>query len=404
MRYKIEKQGLFCSAFCCKLLYNRVCLKKKNDLFNIETGVKLEDKGIIKKVIDFIGKDTKSQNESKKLIVVIRILLLSIALYYLLNGVVSGITLSFGKLFLFMLFLLICIGVFIMSYHCKTLITLWVFNVGTMVWIVTMVHLFGWNIGVQHFLIMLLILYFFSSYKQYAGKIIYAVVLGVIRIVLFYFYQNRIATWPLTMLEEEFFQIVNTVIIFWCLSVIAFIFSNDTQELEGKLVDYNNQLEKQANTDTLTGLYNRRKALDFMEDICKNQIDQLGFSVCICDIDFFKKVNDNYGHDIGDEVLKKIAGVFKEEIQGNNFVARWGGEEFLLVFPQCNGDEAYIVLEQIRKKIKEIEIKKDDLVFGVTMTFGIAEYDFQQGLNATIKEADEKLYIGKEKGRDIIIF
>ena len=125
----------------------------------------MEEKGMIKKIIDFIGKDTKAQNESKRLIVVIRMLLLSIAFYCILNGIMCSISLNFGKVMLFTLFLVICVGVFVMSYYCRTLVTLWTFNGATMVWIVTMIHNLGWNIGVQHFLIMLLVLYFFSGYK-----------------------------------------------------------------------------------------------------------------------------------------------------------------------------------------------------------------------------------------------
>lgn len=91
-------------------------------------------------------------------------------------------------------------------------------------------------------------------------------------------------------------------------------------------------------------------------------------------------------------------------MQGKNLAVRWGGEEFLLLFPECNGDEAYVVIEQIRRRIKETAMQKDDLSIHVTMTFGLAEYDFFNGLGSTLKEADEKLYIGKEKGRDTIIF
>jgi len=93
-----------------------------------------------------------------------------------------------------------------------------------------------------------------------------------------------------------------------------------------------------------------------------------------------------------------------EEMDERNFVARWGGEEFLLLFPECNGDDAFIKLEDIRRRIKEMKIRKDDVEIGVTMTFGLAEYDFNNDLTAILKEADEKLYQGKEQGRDKIIF
>ena len=159
----------------------------------------------------------------------------------------------------------------------------------------------------------LLILYFFSSYKKYAWKISYAVFLCAFRIVLFYIYHYREPNWQLSIKEENIMQIINTITIFACISVVAFIFSRDSQELEGKLIEYNAMLEKQANTDTLTGLYNRRKAIEYLEVLTKNYADHGGFSLCICDIDFFKKVNDNYGHDFGDEVLKGISRIFMEE-------------------------------------------------------------------------------------------
>ncbi len=256
----------------------------------------------------------------------------------------------------------------------------------------------------QHFIMVLLMLCFFCSYKQHNVKIAYAIFLCFFRISLFFVYQGGVCEFPLTKAGESAFQVTNTVIIFWCISVISFIFSKDSQELEGKLVEYNNQLKQQADTDTLTGLYNRRRALEYMDNICMNQVSHVGFCVCICDIDFFKKVNDKYGHNVGDDVLRGIAQIFKEEIKGRDLVARWGGEEFLLVFPECNGDNAYIKLESIRRRIKALQFESEDITFGITLTYGLAEYDFQNGLSSTIKEADEKLYLGKEKGRDIIIF
>lgn len=362
-------------------------------------------KEVIKKITDYIGMDTSDRNESKKIIVIIRIMIISYILYFTVNMVACNIIFSNFKILLFYgIFLLLFISLFAISYYYSTSITLWSFCISTIIWIVAVVHCFGWNIGVQHFLMVLLMLYSFSSYKKYVSKVVFAVVICGLRILLFCIYQKKIPLWQLSSLEENIFQVLNTITIFWCISVISFIFSKDSQELEGKLIEYNNQLQQQANTDTLTGLFNRRKAMDYMNFMVQNLGDGKGFCVCICDIDFFKKVNDNYGHDFGDVVLKKIAEIFKEEMQGKNLAARWGGEEFLLLFPECNGDEAYVIVEQIRRRIKETKVQKDDLSIGITVTFGLAEYDFFNGLGATLKEADEKLYIGKEKGRDIIIF
>lgn len=363
------------------------------------------DENIFIKLKNFIGKDVKAKNETKKLIVVIRLILILVIVNFLINALFYIPKIMDLMLSLFyILFFVVFAGIFVMSYYCRSITTFWMFSIGMIVWICSDVHMFGWNIGVQHFLMVLLALIFFSSYRQYARKIIYAVFLCCLRIVLFYIYHYKEPLWPLKIGDENALQIINTITIFACISVISFIFSNDTQELESKLVDYNIILEKQANTDALTGLYNRRKAMEYLTNLTGRQVDKVGFSICICDIDFFKRVNDNYGHDFGDEVLKGISQVFMEEMKKEGLVARWGGEEFLLIFPECNGDDAYMKLSQIRRKIKNMKFRKDDAEVSVTVTFGLAEYDYINGLNATIKEADEKLYLGKEKGRDRIVF
>ncbi|MDE7286061.1 MAG: diguanylate cyclase, partial [Lachnospiraceae bacterium] len=312
--------------------------------------------------------------------------------------------LDLAVILFYTLFFAVFAGLFAISYFCRSIVTLGVFNLGMIVWICVILHLFGWNIGVQHFLMVLLVLFFFSSYKQYTKKIIYAVFLCAFRILLFYIYRYREPLWSLAAADENALQIINTITIFWCLSVVVFIFSNNSQELERKLMDYNMQLEELANTDALTGLNNRRKALDYMGILVKRSAEYGAFSICICDIDFFKKVNDTYGHDFGDEVLKGISKVFNKELKGKDFAARWGGEEFLLLFPDCNGDDAFLKVSHLRNKIKEMKVKKDETEVGVTMTFGLTEYDFNSDLSAAIKEADEKLYLGKEQGRDRIVY
>ena len=356
---------------------------------------------MIKNIVNFIGKDTSSKNESKKVIVIIRILIISCFFYFTANAILCNS--AFGNmrgLVLYGIFLLLFVCIFAISYYFSTKVTLWWFNAGMIAWILSSVHYFGWDIGVQHFLLLLLVLYFFSSYKHYASKILFAAGMCALRIVLFYLYHKSTPVLEISSMEGSALQILNTITIFFCISVIAFICSKDSQELEGKLVEYNNQLQRQANTDALTGLFNRRKAMTYIEEVVRHS--EKGFSLCICDIDFFKKVNDNYGHDFGDRVLEEVSAVFREEMQGKDMAARWGGEEFLLLFPDLNGDEAYIRLEQIRKRIKDTVVELNGQKVSVTMTYGLAEYDFAGGIDGTIKEADEKHKIGKQKRRDII--
>lgn len=355
------------------------------------------------KAAQFISKDTGEANESPKLILVIRIIVLSMLLYIAIN---SLIYVHIPNIFVMMLLLasfITFLVIFIMTYHKKTKTVVYTLNLCMIAWVTVIVYYFGWDVGVQHYLIVLLMLCFFSGYSKYKRKICYAVALGCFRIYLYFLCHTRPSIVALDTTLIYVLQIVNTVAIFWCISVIAYIFSKDSQNLEGKLVAYNHQLMDQANTDALTGLYNRRKAKDYLENLIASG-RSYNISLCICDIDFFKKVNDNYGHDVGDIVLKEISRTMKSTLAQQGFIARWGGEEFLIVFPDCNGDEAYVLLNKLKNKIKALTFTVGEITFSITMTFGLAEFDFQSDIGSLIKEADEKLYTGKENGRDQIVF
>ncbi|MCH5281777.1 MAG: diguanylate cyclase [Lachnospiraceae bacterium] len=354
-----------------------------------------------KKIIEFIYKDTRAKNESKKTIVVIRNILITTLIYFFITLILSNLAFGMHGILFYVTFFAVFIGIFAGSYYLNTNATLWLFNVGMLAFIIVALVLFGWNIGVQHFLMVLLLLYFFSGYQGYKEKFAYAAAMCVLRIVLFLIFLRREPYFSMDSSINSLQQIINTITIFCDLSLIAFIFGKDGQELEGKLVEYNKQLEEQANTDKLTGLFNRRKALEYLTKKCK---ENSSFCLCICDIDFFKKVNDTYGHDTGDEVLKGVANIFSEEMLETNMAARWGGEEFLLIFSDINGDEAYEKLERIRRRIKEMRIKKDETEIAITMTYGLTEYDFSGNIDANLQDADAKLYQGKETGRDKIVY
>lgn len=355
------------------------------------------------KAVQFISKDTSEPNESAKLIVVVRVLILSMLFYIVLNSIIYismlnniGITISIVS---FLAYLYI----FLMSYRRKTTNVVYTLNLCTIAWTIVHLYYFGWDIGVQHFLLVLLVLCFYSGYSQYQFKIFVAAVLCLFRIYLFFFCRAREPVVSLPTMTINILQIMNTLAIFWCISIIVYVFSRDSQALEGKLIDYNNQLLGQANTDALTGLYNRRKAMEYLGKLLVPS-NQEFTSICICDIDFFKKVNDNYGHDVGDTVLQDIAKTMKKTLDKKSFIARWGGEEFLLVFPSCNGDEAFYYLEELKDHIKSLQFHVGEQTFSVAMTFGLMEYDFHSDIDSALKEADKKLYMGKENGRDQIVF
>ncbi len=202
------------------------------------------------------------------------------------------------------------------------------------------------------------------------------------------------------------FQVINTVFIFLAIALILTVFSRDSQEMEYKLMQYNEKLQEQASLDPLTGLRNRRSMNEYFEkvseDYAKGKMENM--SIAIGDIDFFKRVNDTYGHECGDLVLRNLAEIFKENMEKRDVVSRWGGEEFLFVFYNRNGDEALVFLSSLREKLKKMRIPYKENIIAVTMTFGLCEFDFRQGVDYSVNEADEKLYRGKESGRDRIVY
>lgn len=169
----------------------------------------------------------------------------------------------------------------------------------------------------------------------------------------------------------------------------------------GRMLDtLRKALRRLIERDTLTGLYNRRSAekkIDAIED------SGLKYSVSIGDIDHFKIFNDTFGHECGDVVLKEVAAILNSNMKDGSFVARWGGEEFLMVFENKDINEAKDILLKIRDDLHEKDIDYNGETHKVTMTFGVAEKQDGVQINHLIRMADDKLYEGKQGGRDRVI-
>lgn len=170
------------------------------------------------------------------------------------------------------------------------------------------------------------------------------------------------------------------------------------------LVSLSESLDGRVQKDGLTGLYNRSAAMHLLKKyfVEANSPDGRSFTFAIGDIDFFKKVNDTYGHNCGDEVLKKVAAVMRDTMKDSGFVARWGGEEFILVFKGKLGP-AQEKLEKIAQEIRDTVVVFDDYEVKVTMTFGMVQYHSPNNLDYVISKADKLLYKGKENGRNQIV-
>lgn len=156
--------------------------------------------------------------------------------------------------------------------------------------------------------------------------------------------------------------------------------------------------------DTLTELNNRRFADKHLKQTQTNA-NTYGnhFVVAIGDIDFFKSVNDTYGHDCGDVVLKRAATILKNHMIGKGFVARWGGEEFLLLYDNFELNAAHAETEQLLQEIRGMAVDYEGQTIRITMTFGLAEGGVNTNIRTLLQTADAKLYEGKESGRNRIV-
>ena len=203
----------------------------------------------------------------------------------------------------------------------------------------------------------------------------------------------------------HFIVYTNILLSLLCLSIIAYFYCTQFADAERKLYLYNKELKKISETDPLTKLPNRRFALDELKEI-ENNYETNGdlVSIAIGDIDYFKNVNDTYGHDAGDVVLSSLSALFSDYMHELGFVARWGGEEFLFVFEHSNGDDAYVALDSLREQVSRTEFKYGENKLKITITFGVEEYGPRVGVDETIAAADKKLYLGKAGGRNKVVY
>jgi len=184
---------------------------------------------------------------------------------------------------------------------------------------------------------------------------------------------------------------ISLSLLLFLLSVIIFIYMCNEQKRRKKI--YEN-----ATHDALTGLYNRYAINSFF----KHKIDEAKrynkpLSIIFCDIDFFKKINDTYGHDIGDYVLKNIATILKNHLRSSDISARWGGEEFLVFLPETPLHEAQKIAQKLRKIIEDSLFSS---VETVTCSFGVTELRKEEDADSFLKRVDELLYRAKENGRN----
>lgn len=166
-----------------------------------------------------------------------------------------------------------------------------------------------------------------------------------------------------------------------------------------KLQEVHKQIVELSRIDPLTGLLNRRGLYESIKQpVSFSKRHNNSWSVVIMDIDYFKKVNDTYGHNIGDEVIQEVGRLMKDIIRNSDIAARWGGEEFLLFLPDTNAQMACHIADKLLEAVSTQQITNNKL--NITLSSGCAEAKADEPFDEVLKRADIKLYEAKEKGRN----
>jgi len=173
------------------------------------------------------------------------------------------------------------------------------------------------------------------------------------------------------------------------------------KQAQKDIEEKNQELNRLAWTGNLTGLLNRRK----LEEIIQTEVDKISginhsFCLSILDVDHFKDINDNYGHQKGDSVLVKIANILMKSVAEKGYVGRFGGEEFIIIFPESNIDEVKALIEELRMEIAHY---KFDGIEHKTVSFGLTVSQESDAIETVIKRADKALYEAKENGRNRVV-
>jgi diguanylate cyclase len=282
------------------------------------------------------------------------------------------------------------IAAWLLNRRQHSTLAMWLLSIEVVLHAVLAVALLGQNSGFQYYLIPLIPFLMFND-RARMPAVLTASGLVLLGFVLLGVWSPVHKPLPRTL---ELFRYANMVIPISMLALQSYHFRLASAAVERTMTEM-------ALTDPLTGLFNRRQMSQrLQEEVARFKRHGTDFSVIIADVDHFKDVNDRFGHDVGDRVLARVALLFGEGLRGGDAVARWGGEEFLVLLPGAHLSAAEEVAQRLRLAAESRLGKLEGLERPLTITFGVAMFSATSSLEACLKQADDALYRGKAAGRN----
>lgn len=271
--------------------------------------------------------------------------------------------------------------------------------------------LLGWQWGFMFYTVSMVSVAFYLSYtlpgleRRMSPPIFVSIAVAVNYMVADTVMRKIDPIYPRTFDEQlvNFFHGFNTIVAFVILLFFSMLFALEVRHMQYQLERENYKLSAIANYDPLTRLLNRRSMTEIMRDLFgRVKKTQEKFCLVMIDIDDFKKVNDTYGHAVGDQVLLMVSELISKSVREEDFVCRWGGEEILLLL-MAELSNAQGTAERIRKDIVDAVVMEKGNEIRVSVTMGVAEYHEDVTIRELIDEADEKLYYGKRHGKNQVV-
>jgi diguanylate cyclase (GGDEF)-like protein len=252
----------------------------------------------------------------------------------------------------------------------------------------------GWDAGFHYYLVLVPPLLFLSPGSRLANKVVLALVLTVFYITLDLFGRHNLPSHPLPPSLQAGVWVFNVTATFGMLAYFAHLYFAVVGEAEARL-------RVLATSDPLTGLANRRRMLELASgEEARGRRDGTAPCFILGDVDHFKRINDGSGHETGDQVLMILASALCSSLREVDTVARWGGEEFLMLLPDTSLEAALEVTDRVRERIASAVWPTPH---PVTMTFGVSRLRPGESVAAAVARADEALYRGKLSGRNCCV-
>jgi diguanylate cyclase (GGDEF)-like protein len=260
------------------------------------------------------------------------------------------------------------------------------------------VYVIGWDSGFHFYIILIIPVAIVSTLHRPPLKVLAAVGTGLLYIALDILFRGRAPhhALPAHILSGlYYFNLASTLVI---LALLATLYFRLVASAEARL-------RLQACTDPLTQLRNRRFAMEAAQH--EAAVFQRGgrpLALVIGDVDHFKRINDKHGHETGDVALKAVAQALNGGVREVDHVARWGGEEFLMLLPATEADEALRVSERLREAVQALDLRHNGAVVSVTITLGVSVLNPDETVEQALARADQALYRGKQDGRNRVVW